>query len=31
MRELARRAHDMDTRRNTVEHELLDVGEFVHA
>ena len=31
MRELARRAHDMDTRQNTVEHELLDVGEFVHA
>ena len=31
MRELARRAHDMDARRNTVEHELLDVGEFVHA
>ena len=31
IRELERRARDMDKRQNTVEHELLDVGEFVHA
>ncbi len=31
MRELERRAYDMDARRNVSEHELLDVEEPVHA
>ncbi len=31
MRELERRARDMDARRNVSEHELLDTAEPVHA
>ena len=31
MRELERRAHDMDAHRNVSEHELLDTEEPVHA
>ena len=31
MRELERRARDMDARRNISEHELLEAGEPVHA
>lgn len=31
IRELERRANDMNVRRNTFEHELLDTEEIVHA
>ncbi len=31
MRELERRAREMDARKNVAEHELLEAGEPVHA
>ena len=31
IRELERRAHDMNAGQNAVEHELLDIEESVHA
>ena len=31
IRELERRAHDMDAQRNVAEHDLIDAGESVHA
>lgn len=31
IRELERRAHDMNTGRNTTEHDLIDAEDLVHA